>query len=49
LVNTTAVVVAKLCRLSRDVGDQVQRAVSLALASRPPPDFWGYWQRHKAG
>jgi hypothetical protein len=29
-------------------GDQVQMAVSLALASRPSPDFCGYWQRHKA-
>jgi hypothetical protein len=29
-------------------GDQVQRAVGLALASRPSPDFCGYWQRHKA-
>ena len=26
-----------------------QLAVSLALASRPSPDFCGYWQRHKAG
>jgi hypothetical protein len=30
-------------------GDQVKRAVSLALASRPSPDFCGYWQGHKAG
>jgi transposase-like protein len=29
-------------------GDQVQMAVSLALASRPSVDFCGYWQRHKA-
>src|SRR5208282_3595100 len=29
-------------------GDQVQVAVSLALASRPSSDFCGYWQRHKA-
>jgi hypothetical protein len=29
-------------------GDQVQMAVGLALASRPSPDFCGYWQRHKA-
>jgi len=29
-------------------GDEVQMAVSLALASRPSPDFCGYWQRHKA-
>ena len=29
-------------------GDQVQQAVSLALASRPSPDFCGYRQRHKA-
>jgi hypothetical protein len=27
----------------------VQMAVPLALASRPSPDFCGYWQRHKAG
>jgi len=30
-------------------GDQVQRAVSLALWSRPSVDFCGYWQRHEAG
>lgn len=27
-------------------GDQVRRAVSLAMACRPSPDFCGYWQRH---
>jgi hypothetical protein len=25
----------------------VQHAVKLALASKPSPDFCGYWQRHK--
>jgi hypothetical protein len=29
-------------------GDQVQQALSLALSSRPSPDFCGYRQRHKA-
>ena len=29
-------------------GDQTQRTVALALASRPSVDFCGYWQRHKA-
>jgi transposase-like protein len=28
-------------------GEQVQHAVKLALASKPSPDFCGYWQRHK--
>jgi transposase-like protein len=30
-------------------GDQVQRTVQLALASRPSVDFCGYWQRHLHG
>ena len=34
------------CRVSNE--DQVQRAVQLALASRPSPDFCGYLQRHRA-
>jgi hypothetical protein len=29
-------------------GDQVARAIGLALGSRPSVDFAGYWQRHKA-
>ena len=29
-------------------GEQVSRAVGLALTSKPSVDFCGYWQRHKA-
>jgi hypothetical protein len=29
-------------------GEQVKRAVSLALSCKPSVDFSGYWQRHKA-